>query len=68
MHPLQVVGKSLDSSCIAPPLRMLSVRLVVVGIVVIIVLFFTLLLFKVLVLQTLIFSLAMCISATDDVV
>jgi hypothetical protein len=61
------VGKSLDSSCIAPSFeRTLSVRLVVIGTVVVIVHFFTLLLFKALMLLTPVFNPAACISVVDD--
>jgi hypothetical protein len=68
MHPLQVMGKRLGSSYIAPPFRrMLSVRLVIIGTVVVIVPFFMLLLFKALTLLTLDFNPAACISATDDI-
>jgi hypothetical protein len=68
MHTLQVVGKSLDSSCIVPSFgRMLSVGLVILGTILVIVHFFMLLLFEVLALQTPIFYPAMCISATYDV-
>jgi hypothetical protein len=67
-HPLQVIGKSLDSSCIVPPFgRTLSVRLVIIGTVVVIVPFFTLLLFRALTLLTPIFNPATCISAVNDV-
>jgi hypothetical protein len=67
-HPLQVMEKSLDSSCFALPFgRTLSVRLVIIETVVVIVPFFTLLMFKVLALLTPIFDLAACIPSTDDV-
>jgi hypothetical protein len=62
------MGKSLDSSCIAPPFgRTLSVRLVVIGTVVVIVPLFELLLFKALMLLAPVFNPAVCISAADDV-
>jgi hypothetical protein len=67
-HPLQVVEKSSDSSCIAPSFgRMLLVRLIIIGTVVVIVPFFTLLLFKALVLLAPVFNLVVCISTMDDV-
>jgi hypothetical protein len=69
MHPLQVVGKGLDSSCIAPTFRRtLLVRLFIIVTIVIIVPLFTLLLFKALVLLTPVFDLTACIFAADDVV
>jgi hypothetical protein len=46
---------------------MLSVRLVIIGTIVIIVHFFTLLLFETLMPLTLVFDLAACISAIDDI-
>jgi hypothetical protein len=67
MDPLQVVGKSLDSSCIVNSFGRLLVRLVIIGIVVVIVPFFTLLLFKALTLLMLVFNPTACISAVDDV-
>jgi hypothetical protein len=66
-HPLQVVGKGLDS-CIVPSLgRTLSMRLVIIGITVVIVPPFTSLQFKSLALLTQVFDLVMCIFAADDV-
>jgi hypothetical protein len=68
MHPLQVLGKSLDSSCIVAPFRrMLSVRLVIIGTIVVIVPFFMLLLFKALTLLMPIFNLVVHISTANDV-
>jgi hypothetical protein len=68
MHPLQVVGKNLDSFCIMPPFgRTLSVRLVIIGIIVVIVPFFTLLLFKALAHLAPIFNPVACISAVNDI-
>jgi hypothetical protein len=65
---LQVMGKGLDSSCIAPSLRrMLSVRLVIIGTIVAIVPLFTSLLFKALTLLTLVFYLTACIFTMDDI-
>jgi hypothetical protein len=67
-HPLQVVGKGLDSSCIVPSLRiMLSVRLVIIGTIVVIVPLLTSLLFKALTLLTLDFDPAACIFGADNV-
>jgi hypothetical protein len=64
------MGKSLDSSCIAPPplRRTLSVRLLIIGTRVLIVPFFMLLLFKALALLALVFNLAVCISVVDGIV
>jgi hypothetical protein len=68
MHPLQIVEKALDSSCIALSLgRVLSVRLDVIGIIIIMVPLFTLLLFKALVLLTPIFDPPACIFAMDNI-
>jgi hypothetical protein len=62
------MGKCLDSPYIAPFLRSaLLVRLVVTGTIIIIVSLFTLLLFKALMLLMLVFDLAACIFAVDDV-
>jgi hypothetical protein len=62
------VGKSLDSSCIAPPFgKTLSVRLVVIGTVVVIVPFFTMLLFNALVFLMPVFNLVACISIVNNV-
>jgi hypothetical protein len=62
------MGKSFNSSCIAPSFRKtLSVRLVIIETIVVIVPFFTLLLFKVLTLLELVFNPVSCIYAADDV-
>jgi hypothetical protein len=62
------MGKSLDSTCIAPPFgRMLSVRLIIIGTIVVIVPFFTLLLFEELTLQMPVFDLDVSISIADDI-
>jgi hypothetical protein len=62
------MGKSLDSSYIAPSFRrMLSVSLVIIGSVVVIVPLFTLLLFTALTLLMLVFNPVACISAADDI-
>jgi hypothetical protein len=67
-HPLQVVGKGLDSSCIVPSLRiMLSVRLVIIGTIVVILPLLTSLLFKALTLLTLVFDPAACVFGADNV-
>jgi hypothetical protein len=68
MHPLQVVGKGLDSSCIVTSIgRMLSVRLVIIRTTVVIVPLFMSLLFKALTILTPVFDPVACIFVVDDI-
>jgi hypothetical protein len=68
MHPLQIMGKCLDSSYIVPSFRrMLSVRLVIIGTIVVIIPLFMSLLFKALALLTPVFDPVVCIFVADDI-
>jgi hypothetical protein len=69
MHPLQVVRKGFDSSCIMPSFRgALSVRLVIESTIITIATLVASLLLDAFSLLAPVFDLAMCISIADDIV